>query len=56
MYFPVFTDGALLAMGDLHTVQSDGESGITSVEVEGEVMVKVDVIKGRRPTYPVVKT
>ena len=56
LYFPVFTDGALLAMGDLHAVQSDGESGITPVEVEGEVMVMADVIKGRRPTYPVVET
>ncbi len=56
LYFPVFVEGALLAMGDLHAVQSDGESGITPIEVEGEVTVKVDVIKGRKPTYPIAET
>ncbi|MCX8186213.1 MAG: acetamidase/formamidase family protein [Sulfolobales archaeon] len=55
IYLPVFADGALLAMGDLHAVQSDGESGITPVEVDGEVMVRLEVIKGRSPTYPVVE-
>lgn len=55
IYFPVFVEGGLLAMGDLHAVQSDGESGITPIEVDGEVMVKVDVIKGRKPTYPIVE-
>lgn len=42
-------------MGDLHAVQSDGESGLTPIEVYGEVTVKVDVIKGRRPTYSIVE-
>ncbi|MEM0453135.1 MAG: acetamidase/formamidase family protein [Sulfolobales archaeon] len=55
VYFPVFVDGGLLAMGDLHAVQSDGESGITPIEVDGEVIVKVDVIKGRKPRYPVIE-
>lgn len=55
VYFPVFAYGGLLALGDLHATQADGESGITPIEVAGEVIIKVDVIKGVRPIYPVIE-
>ena len=56
IYFPVFVKGALLALGDLHAVQADGEICVTGAEASGEVMVKVDVIKDAQPKYPVLET
>ncbi len=56
LYLPVFTKGALLALGDLHMVQGDGELCVSAAEVSGEVTVRVDVIKNRRPKYPILET
>ena len=42
---PVFVEGALLALGDAHAVQSDGELG--SVEMRSVVTLSCAVIKGR---------
>ncbi len=56
VYLPVFVEGALLAIGDLHAVQADGELCVAAAEVSGEVQVKLDLIKGRRPRYPVIET
>jgi len=56
MYFPVFTEGALLAMGDLHAVMGDGEIMVTGVEVVGNVIVKVEVIKGKNIQHPILET
>ena len=56
LYFPVFVEGGLLAMGDLHAVQADGEICVSAVEVSGEVLVRVDVIKGRQPKWPILET
>jgi len=56
VYLPVFVEGALLAIGDLHMVQGDGELCISATETSGEVIVRVNVIKGRRPRYPVLET
>jgi len=54
LYLPVYVDGALLAIGDLHAVQSDGELCVSAAEVPGEVTVRVGVIKGVQPSYPVL--
>ncbi len=56
LYLPVFVKGALLAIGDLHVVQGDGEICVSAAEVSGRVTVKVNIIKGRRPRYPVLET
>ncbi len=55
VYLPVFVEGALLALGDLHAVQGDGEICSTAVEISGEVKIRLDVIKGMRPKYPIVE-
>jgi len=55
VYLPVFVEGALLAIGDLHAVQADGELCVAAAEVSGEVTVKLSLIKGKRPRYPVVE-
>ena len=48
LYLPVNVPGALLSMGDLHALQGDGETAICALEMEGQVTVKADVLKGRK--------
>jgi len=45
MFFPVFVEGALLAIGDIHAAMGDGEISVTGVEVSGRVTITVDIIK-----------
>jgi amidase len=56
LYLPVFTEGALFAAGDMHAVQADGELCVSSVEVAGEVLLKFNIIRGRRPEWPILET
>ena len=56
LYLPVFTEGALLAMGDLHAVMGDGEIMVSGVEVAGNIKVKVEVLKGKSTQYPILET
>lgn len=55
LYFPVNTEGALLAMGDMHAIQGDGEVVICGVEISGEVSVQVEVIKNKKINSPIVE-
>lgn len=55
LYLPVFVEGALLSIGDLHCVMGDGEIMVTGVEVGGRVQVKVDVIKGESIKNPLLE-
>ncbi len=43
---PVYVPGALLALGDCHAVQGDGETAICAMEAAAEVTVRVSVIRG----------
>lgn len=45
LYLPVNTEGALLAMGDLHAKMGDGEVEVCGVEIAGAVTVRVTVLK-----------
>lgn len=45
LYLPVNTEGALLAMGDLHAKMGDGEVEVCGVEIAGAVTVKITVLK-----------
>jgi len=45
LYLPVFVDGALFALGDLHAVMGDGEIGVSGIEVSGTVTVGLRVLK-----------
>ena len=45
LYLPVNTEGALLAMGDLHAKMGDGEVEVCGVEIAGAVTVRVTVVK-----------
>jgi len=55
LYLPVFRDGALFAVGDLHAVMSDGEVCVTGCEVSGKVTLELDVIKNLAPSWPVLE-
>jgi amidase len=52
LYLPVFVEGALFAAGDMHAVQADGELCVSSAEVAGEVLLKFNLIKGKKPEWP----
>ncbi|KNF08285.1 acetamidase/formamidase family protein [Gottschalkia purinilytica] len=54
LYLPINVDGALLAIGDLHAVMGDGETGCCGVEIPGEATVKVEVIKGKDLPLPML--
>ena len=54
VYFPVYHEGALLSMGDVHALMGDGESCLCGAEVHAEVTVTVEVIKQSLETVMVV--
>lgn len=45
LYLPVFCEGALLSLGDVHAVMADGEVSVTGAEVPANVTLSCDVIK-----------
>jgi len=55
LYLPVFAEGALFAAGDLHAVQADGELCVSSIEVAGETLLKFNLIKSKRPEWPILE-
>ncbi|MFX3623219.1 MAG: acetamidase/formamidase family protein [Ectobacillus sp.] len=54
LYFPIFAEGALFALGDLHAAMGDGEIGVSGIEVPGKVTVTLDVIKGKTLAHPLL--
>ncbi|MFQ6063993.1 MAG: acetamidase/formamidase family protein [Candidatus Bathyarchaeia archaeon] len=56
VYLPVFVNGALLAMGDVHAVMGDGEACGTGIEIAATVTVKVDVVKAFPIRRPIIET
>jgi amidase len=55
VYMPVRRPGGMLAIGDMHASMGDGEICFTGVEIEGEVTIRVDVLKGKQGTWPVTE-
>ena len=56
LYLPVKQEGALLALGDCHAIMGDGEICFTGLEVPAEVVLEVDLIKGKATKWPLVET
>jgi amidase len=54
LYLPVFVEGALLAMGDLHALMGDGEISECGLEIEGNVTVRISVLPKTGRTAPAV--
>lgn len=54
VYFPVFAEGALFALGDFHAAMGDGEVSVSGIEVPGRATVKLEVVKGFHSNYPLL--
>ena len=52
VYLPVFHDGAYLYFGDGHARQGMGEVAGTGLETSMDVVLKIDVIKGKAIDWP----
>ncbi len=46
LYFPVFHNGAIFSLGDVHAAMGDGEVMVSGVEISADVTVRLSVIKG----------
>jgi acetamidase/formamidase len=44
LILPINIEGGLLAMGDVHAVQGDGEISCVAVEISADVTVKIDIL------------
>ncbi|WP_102026586.1 acetamidase/formamidase family protein [Salirhabdus sp. Marseille-P4669] len=55
LYFPVFHEGALFALGDCHAAMGDGEIGVSGIEIPAKVSVTLDVVKGHSLRYPLLE-
>lgn len=47
LYLPVYAEGGLLSLGDLHARMGDGEVMVCGLETAGEVCVRVSVCKNK---------
>jgi acetamidase/formamidase len=56
VFLPVFYQGALLYLGDVHATQGDGEISGTAVEMPAEIQITVDVLKAQSITSPRIET
>lgn len=56
LLLPVYHDGALLSLGDLHAAMGDGEVTGCGVEIFGDVTIRVSVIKNLKLQLPAVIT
>jgi amidase len=56
VYLPVNTPGALLGMGDLHSVMGDGEIVVCGLEVAGAVVFSTRVLKETMLPTPFAET
>lgn len=54
LYLPVFHEGGLLGIGDLHAVMGDGEALYEGLECSGEVEVTVNVRKDLKIDIPFI--
>lgn len=52
LYLPVFVEGALFGLGDLHAAMGDGEVCVSGIEIPGKVTVQFEVLKGHSIPNP----
>jgi amidase len=56
LYLPIFADGALFALGDVHASMGDGEISGGGLDISANVNVKLELIKNWTPRRPIVET
>ena len=52
---PVKQSGAMLAIGDMHASMGDGEVSGTGVEIDGDVLIRVGLLKATQTRFPVTQ-
>lgn len=52
VYLPIFHDGAYFYFGDGHARQGEGEVAGTGLETSMDVVLKIDVVRGRQIDWP----
>lgn len=52
VYLPIFHDGAYFYFGDGHARQGEGEVAGTGLETSMDVVLKIDVVKGKTIDWP----
>ena len=55
LWLPVNVPGALFGLGDLHAAMGDGEVSVCGLEIPGEVLVELTVVKNRRLPLPMLE-
>ncbi|MBV8098992.1 MAG: acetamidase/formamidase family protein [Verrucomicrobia bacterium] len=56
LYLPVFNEGALFSLGDVHAAQGDGEICINGIECPAVVTVRFTLLKNTRLSAPMLET
>jgi amidase len=56
IYLPIFVEGGLLAMGDVHATMGDGEVGGQGIEVAAEVEIEVGTMRNWSLRRPFIET
>jgi formamidase len=58
LFLPVYVDGALLSLGDMHFAQGEGEVCGSAIEIGARVSIGVDLISqpDRYPRFPMFET
>ena len=56
VYLPVFVEGALFGLGDVHAAMGDAEVTMTGIEICAEVTVRVNLIKDESTRRPWIET
>lgn len=56
LYLPVFCEGGLLSMGDVHALMGDGETEDCGLEIEARVTVTVEVVRHPGISWPLLET
>jgi len=54
LYLPAFHEGGLFGLGDVHGAMGDGEVGVSGLEVESEVTVKLEVVEDIDIAHPLL--
>ncbi len=56
IFLPVFHEGGLLYLGDVHAVQGEGEISGTAIEMPAEVKITVNLLKEESINWPRIET
>lgn len=54
LYLPIYHEGALFGLGDMHAAMGDGEIGVSGVEIAGSATVRFKVRNDVSLRYPLI--